>query len=144
MSLRECGLEPPNTGDVTSRVPTPMYFVGAAPIVDTILPRLSVDLTQGPTKELKDQNYTFVIHPSSDATVDLPESEVTTSQPKRIIAPINNAFPSKEKTPTFNAILYLDELAKGEQRGKDLDDPWPIGAALMYGEVVTSTQKNYA
>ena len=140
MSLRECGLELPKAGAVTSRVPTPMYFVGAAPIVDTILSRLSVDFTQEPTKELKDQNDTFIIHPPSDAAVDLPESDVTTLQPKRIIALTNNALPPKEKTPTFNAMLYLDELAKGKQRSKDLDDPWPIGAALMYGEVVTSTQ----
>jgi len=120
-----------------------MYFVGAAPIVDTILSKLSVDFTQEPIKELKDQNDTFVFHPSSGASTDLPEPDATTLQPKRVIALTGNAFPPREKTPTFDVALYLDELAKGKRRNGDLNggpDPWPIGAALMYGEVVTSTQ----
>lgn len=143
VSLRECGLELPIAEVITSRVPTTMYFVGAAPIVDKILSRLSVDFTQEPTKELKDQNDTFVLHPSSDAATDLPEPDLTTLQPKRIIALTNNVFPTREKTPTFDVALYLDELAKGKQKDRDLNDPsnpWPIGAALIYSEVVTSTQ----
>jgi len=142
-SLRECGLELPSAEAVSSRVPTPMYFVGAAPIVDTILSRLSVDFTQEPTKELKDQNDTFVVHPPSDVSADIPEPDAATLQPKRVIALTNNAFPPREKTPTFDVALYLGELEKGKQRNRDLgddSDPWPIGAALMYGEVVTSTQ----
>ena len=141
--LRECGLELPRAKTVPSGVPTPMYFVGAAPIVDTILSKLSVDFTQEPIKELKDQNDTFVFHPSSGASTDLPEPDATTLQPKRVIALTGNAFPPREKTPTFDVALYLDELAKGKRRNGDLNggpDPWPIGAALMYGEVVTSTQ----
>ncbi|KAF9647077.1 class II aaRS and biotin synthetase [Thelephora ganbajun] len=140
--LRECGLELPSREAVSSRVPTPMYFVGAAPIVNAILSRLSVDFTQGPTKEFKDQNDTFVIHPSSDVSTDLPEPDAMTLQPKRVIALTNNASPPREKTPTFDVALYVDELAKRKQ-DKDLSDgsySWPIGAALMYGEVVTSTQ----
>ena len=143
MSLRECGLELPGAGAVVSGVPTPMYFVGAAPIVDKILSTLSVDFTQEPTKMLDDQNDTFVIHPSSDATTDLPQSDASTLQPKRIIALTDDIFPPRDKTPTFDVALYLDELAKGKQRSRGLDDnsdPWPIGAALTYGEVVTSTQ----
>ena len=96
------------------------------------------------TKELKDQNDTFIIHPPSDVSSDLPEPDATTLQPKwHVIALMDNAFPPRERAPTFDVALYLDELAKGGQRSRDLDDdtnPWPIGAALMYGEVVTSTQ----
>ena len=142
-SLQECGLQLPNAEAVSSRLPTPMYFVGAAPIVDRILSELSVDFTQGTTKELKDKNDTFVIHPPSDAGTDLPEPDATTLQPKRIIALTHNAFPPREKTPTFDIALYLGELAKGKRKSRDLNDDsdsWPIGAALMYGEVVTSTQ----
>ena len=142
-SLRECGLELPRADAVSSRVPTPMYFVGTAPIVDTILSKLSVDFTQEPTKELKDQNDIFIVHPPSDVLADLPEPDVTTLQPKRVIALTNNVFPPREKTPTFDVALYLDELARGKQKSKDIvcdSDHWPIGAALMYGEVVTSTQ----
>jgi biotin--protein ligase len=142
-SLRESGLELPSAGAVPSRIPTPMYFVGAAPIVDAILSKLSIDFTQEASKELKDQNDTFIIHPPSDVSTDLPEPDATTLQPKRIIALTNDAFPLREKTPTFDVALYLDELARGKQRSRNLNDdsdPWPIGAALMYGEVVTSTQ----
>ena len=142
-SLRECGLELPSAEAVSSRVPTPMYFVGAASIVDTILSRLFVDFTQEATKELIDQNDTFVVHPPSDVSADLPKPDAATLQPKRVIALTNNAFPPREKTPTFDVTLYLCELTKGKQRSRDLSDdsdPWPIGAALMYGEVVTSTQ----
>ena len=142
-SLRQCGLELPSAEAVSSMVPTPMYFVGAAPIIDTILSKLSVNFTQDPTKELKDQNDTFIVHPSSDISKDLPEPDATTLQPKRIVALTNNVLPPKEKTPGFDVALYLDELANGKQRSKGLSnesDSWPIGAALMYGEVVTSTQ----
>ena len=142
-SLREFGLELPSAEAVSSRIPTRMYFIGAAPIVDTILSRLSVDFTQEPTKELKDQNDTFIVHPSSDVSVDLPEPDATTLQPKRVIALTDNAVPPRENTPTFDVALYLDELAKSDRRSRDPNDnsdPWPIGAALMYGEVVTSTQ----
>ena len=141
-SLRECGLQLPNAEAVSSRLPTPMYFVGAAPIVDRILSGLSVDFTQESTKELKDKNDTFVFHPPSDAGTDLPEPDATTLQPKRIIALTHNAFPPREKTPMFDVALYLGELAKGKRRSRDFNDdsdPWPVGAALMYGEVVTST-----
>jgi len=78
VSLRECGLELPSAEALSSRVSTPMYFVGAAPIVDTILSRLSVDFTQEPTKELKDQNDTFVVHPPLDALTDFPEPDAAT------------------------------------------------------------------
>lgn len=142
-SLRECGLKLPSAEAISSRIPTPLYFVGAAPIVDAILSGLSVDFTQEPTKELKDQNDTFVVHPSSDVSTVLPEPDATTLQPKRIIALTGDGFPPREKTPTFDVALYMGELAKGKQRNEDLgddSDPWPIGAALMYGEVVTSTQ----
>ena len=142
-SLRECGLELPSVEAVSSKAPTPMYFIGAAPIVDMILSRLSVDFTQELTKEHKDQNDTFIIHPLSDASIDLPEPDATSLQPKRIIALTNNTLPPREKTPTFDVTLYLSELAKGKQRSRDINDdsdPWPAGAALIYGEVVSSTQ----
>ena len=89
----------PRMSGIVSGVPTPMYFVGAAPIIDKILYRLSVDFTQESTKELEDQNDTFVIHPSSDSTTDLPQSDVSTFQPKRIIALTDDAFPPRDKTP---------------------------------------------
>jgi hypothetical protein len=94
-----------------------VYFVGAAPVVDPILFRLSVNFTQEAMKELKDKNVNFVIHPFSDASADLPEPEL---QPKRIIALTNDTFPPREKTPTFDVAVYLDELAKGKQ-SRDTD-----------------------
>ncbi|KAF9653355.1 class II aaRS and biotin synthetase [Thelephora ganbajun] len=93
-------------------------------------------------KGIKDQNDTFVAYPPSDVSTDLPEPDVTALQPKRVIALTNNAFPPREKTPAFDVAPYVDELAKRKQN-KDLSDglyPWPIGTALMYDEVVTSTQ----
>ena len=144
-SLRECGLDLPSAEAVSasSRVPAPMYLIGAIPIVDTILSRLSVDFTQDQAKELRDQNDTFIIHPPSDTSDNFPEPDATTLQPKHIIALTSNAFPPREKTPTFDVALYMDELAKGKQKSEDFKEsstPWPIGAALLYGEVVTSTQ----
>ena len=105
----------PRMSGIVFGVPTPMYFVGAAPIIDKILSRLSVDFTQESTKELEDQNDTLVIHPSSDSTTDLPQSDVSTLQPKRIIALTNDAFPPRDKTPTFDIALYWVELKTKEQ-----------------------------
>ncbi|KAF9781370.1 hypothetical protein BJ322DRAFT_1163125 [Thelephora terrestris] len=112
-SLWECGLELPAAEAVSARVPTP------------ILHTRGDEGTEGSKRHFRCSPFLKRLDGSSG-------TDATTLQPKRIIALTNNTFPPREKTPTFDVAIYLDELAKGKQSRDIDDDPdtWPIGARL--------------
>ena len=120
MSLWECGVELPSAELINYRAPTPINFFGAAPIIDTILSRLSVDFTQEPTKELKDQNDIFhsPFHRSHGGPPRIRCDNFVAKAYRRLT---NNAFPPREKTPAFGVALCLDELNEENQKNRDSD-----------------------
>ena len=62
-------------------------------------------------------------------------------QPKHIIL-CPDALPDRRRTPLFDIELYYKSLspARKKEGGSDIAVPWGMGDALLYGEVVTSTQ----
>ena len=68
-------------------------------------------------------------------------SDTSNWQPKHIIL-CQDALPDGRQTPLFDIELYYKSLSVAQQKegSSDIAVPWGIGEALLYGEVVTSTQ----
>ena len=107
--------------------------------------------------ELKDSNDTFLLHAHAaasrvfteqrEAAVQLSDDPATWN-PKHIVVYTDGALPLSDCTPRFDISKYYDELAKARaERGcprsyssSQGEDAWGAGEALLYGEIVTSTQ----
>ncbi|GAA6022418.1 hypothetical protein JCM11491_001585 [Sporobolomyces phaffii] len=94
------------------------------------------------TVGLADRNDTFVLHPASsfDSLVRSARSRKGTVDPEelrqqhKLICVCDETLPAAESTPLFNVASYFSNLAQ-------LSNGTPsMGRALLYGEVVTSTQ----
>ncbi|KAH9937786.1 class II aaRS and biotin synthetase [Epithele typhae] len=105
------------------------------------------------THELADKNDTFLFHSQEQATAvfeqqrvaaDTVSDDSTTWNPKHIVVYPGAILPATELTPRFNITAYYEALAdarKGQACPDTYeDDTWGVGEALLYGEVVTSTQ----
>ncbi|KAJ6463936.1 class II aaRS and biotin synthetase [Mycena sanguinolenta] len=98
----------------------------------------------------EDTNDKFRFHVLSNSTALMHEtrraattrSDPSTWQPKHIIVCPDGQLPDREQTPLFDLGLFFSALSstrKKEQVPEDVE-PWGIGDAMLYGEVVTSTQ----
>ena len=107
----------------------------------------------------KDDNDTFHFHALSESDALLENSRETRStsaltadpaqwQPKHIILCTDGVLPTRDQTPLFDHSLYYGYLSQerktqglpGSTTGDSDDEVWALGEALLYGEVVTSTQ----
>ena len=136
--------------------PTPQVLTGApwrAGVVDMITRALQVpDLAAAP-HQFKDRHDTFLFHSrEASARVFAEQREAVktlsddpeTWNPKHIVVYNDGTMPAKELTPQFNIETYYEELkkARGENGCRETyrDNGCGVGEALLYGEIVTSTQ----
>ncbi|KAM5531359.1 hypothetical protein V8D89_014952, partial [Ganoderma adspersum] len=136
--------------------PTPQILTGApwrVSVVDTIIRALQVpDLAAAP-HQFKDRHDEFLFHSrEASARVFAEQREAVktlsddpeTWNPKHIVVYNDDAMPAKELTPQFNIGTYYEELktARNENGCRETyrDNGCGIGEALLYGEIVTSTQ----
>ena len=141
--------------------PTPQILT-AAPwrpgVVPSILRALDIpNLENEQPYELKDSNDTFLVHASPTATRVLSDAreaaeksgeDPATWNPKHIVVYTggegDESLPPPELTPKFDITTYYEGLSVARKdRGcpeSYPQDEWGIGEALLYGEVVTSTQ----
>ncbi|KAG6907495.1 hypothetical protein DXG01_008690 [Tephrocybe rancida] len=97
----------------------------------------------------KDDNDTFHFHSSTASAGLLRSARENTAvvgsplewQPKHIVLS-STSLPEQDQTPLFDLAAYYDSLnlARKAQGCPELPDAWGCGEALLYGEVVTSTQ----
>lgn len=151
------GLTLPAQGSGVAR-PTAQVLIGAPwrpAVVLSVLKELEVpDLLTVSEKgyEFKDSNDTFIIHPAS-ATADVfgvdqakryPSEDSATWNPKHIVVFEGRNLPARELVPRFDLEAYYaaleDARMKQECPPSYTDEDWGMGEALLYGEVVTSTQ----
>ena len=134
-SLLHLGLQPSLTLNVPSD-PLPQFLVFATETATSN----SVLNDLAKSKVLEDANDTFYFHDIADAP-----SLYTTSDKssKHIILCPAHQKPSLNFTPSFDLDTYFQSLAECRAH-KDCNinptQSWGIGEALLYGEVVTSTQ----
>ncbi|EJF61872.1 hypothetical protein DICSQDRAFT_136396 [Dichomitus squalens LYAD-421 SS1] len=137
--------------------PTPQ-ILSSAPwrigVVETILRALEVpELAAAAPYEFKDSNDTFLFHPQQEAARVFAEQREATKtlgedpatwNPKHIVVYKDGMTAPQELTPKFRIETYYEELrnARGERGCPENypDGAWGVGEALLYGEVVTSTQ----
>ncbi|KAI0634051.1 class II aaRS and biotin synthetase [Trametes polyzona] len=156
-TLSELGLIVPEQAGIIAR-PTPQVFTSAPwrhGIARRILKELEApDLAALGENgyELKDSNDTFIIHPASSASAVFavspddryPNQDPATWNPKHIVLYDDGEVPPREFMPRFDLKTFyaaLKEARKTHGRPEEYpNDGWGIGEALLYGDVVTSTQ----
>ncbi|KAI0643919.1 class II aaRS and biotin synthetase [Trametes meyenii] len=157
-TLEALGLSLPALASGVAR-PTAQILTGApwrAGVVRRVLKELDVSQLSSVGEkgyEFKDSNDAFVIHPTSAAAQVLgeegatryPSEDPTTWNPKHIVVyESTGELPARELTPRFDLKAYYAalEAARKEQQCPEnyTDEGWGTGEALLYGEVVTSTQ----
>ena len=147
------GLSVGNDGSTTSTTetqgvaPLPQMLASSRPsVVSAIMKSLEQELTQGEPRAIEDANDTFQFHPSTalHALVESSKQGATsTSLPKNVIV-FENGIPQRGDTPLFSLEDYFRRLKStrqdiGLEAAVD-EKSWGIGEAMLYGEVVTSTQ----
>ncbi|OCH92771.1 class II aaRS and biotin synthetase [Obba rivulosa] len=151
-SFASLGLRLPSDDRSLSR-PLPQFLTGTplkSKIIERITAALSAtDLENGP-HVLQDSNDTFHFHAASEGRKLLEEARTPSDapsdssiwQPKHIIVCTGGNLPSKDDTPLFDISKYYAELdeARHKHVGPTCTGSWGVGEALLYGEVVTSTQ----
>ncbi|EMD37081.1 hypothetical protein CERSUDRAFT_114980 [Gelatoporia subvermispora B] len=150
-SLTALGLRlPSNESSVARPLPQFLTCVPTKPdIVERIAAALSIkELEKGP-HVLQDDNDTFQFHAASEGPKLLEEARTSHSsadpstwQPKHVVICTGGHIPLKDDTPLFDIATYYTELEASRRKyvGPACPEPWGVGEALLYGEVVTSTQ----
>ncbi|KAI0822378.1 class II aaRS and biotin synthetase [Trametes gibbosa] len=156
-SLAALGLTLPARGSAVPR-PSPQVLTGAPwrpGIVRRILEGLDItdlETTSDKGVEIKDSNDAFIIHPASASStvfgIDQAEGYVNedpaTWNPKHVVAFEGGGLPARELVPRFDLKTYytaLEDARKVQDLSENyIDEGWGMGEALLYGDVVTSTQ----
>ncbi|KAH9847052.1 class II aaRS and biotin synthetase [Lenzites betulinus] len=156
-SLADLGLTLPAQGSGVAR-PTPQALTSAPwrpRVTRKVLKELTVpDLAtaSGEGFEIKDSNDTFIIHDASasstvfgvDQAKRYEDEDPATWNPKHIVAFEGGKLPSRDVAPRFDLETYYAALADARKKQglpeNYADEGWGIGEALLYGDVVTSTQ----
>jgi biotin--protein ligase len=147
-TLLNLGLRLPSVEPKKATGPLPQ-FLTSHPSKSTIVSQIT-DLIAAPSSGsqlsiFEDGNDTFHFHRLDGGLLQEIRKSPTTSddskQPKHIIL-CDSKLPDREETPLFNLRLYYDSLsaARTKQGCSENAEPWGFGEALLYGEVVTSTQ----
>ncbi|KAF8075278.1 biotin-ligase [Lyophyllum atratum] len=132
--------------------PHPQFLVSnptKTAIVPIIADQIAAPSSGSQLSVFKDENDTFHFHDLASGSDLLKQAREDTSapndpaqwQPKHIIV-CPDALPGRDLTPLFDLGLYYDTLstARATQGCRDTPESWGCGEALLYGEVVTSTQ----
>jgi len=160
-TLQELGLHLPD-----DHLPPPLWqplpqFLTCTPglpsivsnIVDAISGSESASVIQGELKGFKDVNDEFRfrpfhiqdgLHPATLKTDSRSTEDTSHRQPRDIIVCKNGVLPDPNMTPLFDIKDYYETLSGARETqslvsGAD-GSTWGTGEALLYGEVVTSTQ----
>ena len=147
--LRDLGLHVPSEIKTSTTHPFPQ-FLAANPAKPEIVSQI-MEALSGSMEPIEDRNDTF--HFSHFAGNDYLQKDGTrlsygiqpdssSWQPKYIIVCRDGSLPSSQQAPLFNIGDYFSELS----RARDItgihkdNNPWGMGEALFYSEIVTSTQ----
>jgi len=132
-------------------------FLSSAPSSPTLISKFANAIAApSPGSQLstfKDDNDTFHFHTLAESgallktsrELDAPAastSDLAQWQPKHVVLCTDGALPTRDQTPLFDHSLYYDYLSQ-ERKAQHLPETagvWALGEALLYGEVVTSTQ----
>jgi biotin--protein ligase len=131
--------------------PLPQYLTAhpsKPTIISKITDSIAAPLDGSQLSVFEDKGDTFHFHRLEESenlekeTREEPQSSDPSKwQPKHIIL-CSDALPDRRRTPLFDIELYYKSLsaARKKEGGSEIAVPWGMGDALLYGEVVTSTQ----
>ncbi|KAH0583185.1 Biotin--protein ligase [Termitomyces sp. J132] len=151
-TLLALSLHLPSVAESPVLRPLPQFLVstpGKPTIVSTITDLVAAPSSGSQLSVFKDENDTFHFHHTAESRAVLKNARENTNaaedpsqwQPKHIIL-CPTSLPDRDQTPLFDLSSYFESLspAKKALGCRDAPDTWGIGEALLYGEVVTSTQ----
>lgn len=155
--IQQLGLQIP-TSTLPISHPLPQFLTGhpqhpaiVSQIADSLA--LTPGATPGSSGIFDDANDVFHFHPLESAPSLIQECRDRATDPssnppdepghsKHIVTCANGQLPDPKLTPLFDFKSYFDALQSDTaQAGHPANAwPWHLGEALLYGEVVTSTQ----
>ncbi|KAK0205367.1 class II aaRS and biotin synthetase [Desarmillaria ectypa] len=151
-TLAKLGLRVPSPGTQFVTRPSPQFLVGH-PSKPEIVAQIISGISGGSGSELKafeDENDKLRFHQLQeypDVKVEaqrmyLVSEDPAAWQPKHIIVYSNGDLPDDKSTPLFRVKTFFDKLSvvRSDEGCSTTRDTWGFGEALLYGEVVTSTQ----
>ncbi|KAG8940830.1 biotin holocarboxylase synthetase [Tulasnella sp. 424] len=154
--LELLGLHSPykTSEDVPSRSPGPLPQVLVSTpsnpsIVSRYLDVLRSICPHETPNRLQDANDTFNFHPSANFTSILARSrerrvaeEDLGLLERDIVIYEGGCVPTNDQTPLFNLETFFNHLSsmRSSLSLRDKGDGWGMGEALLYGEIITSTQ----
>ncbi|KAF5325174.1 hypothetical protein D9619_009794 [Psilocybe cf. subviscida] len=146
-TLTGLGLQIPQDPSTNAR-PTAQFLTGNPSKVDIVARITAAIAAPRPGDQLtsfKDANDEFRFHVYEESASVLEASRVgstdpATWQPKGVIVYPDGKLPPRALTPLFDVELFYDALEAARGATAASFSPWGLGDALMYGEVVTSTQ----
>jgi len=150
-TLLSLGLQLPQSPEKVASYPLPQYLTShpSKPrIISQIVDSIAAPSHGSQLSVFEDKGDTFNFHrlEESEGLVkqarDICQSSNPSEwQPKHIIL-CSDALPDRTQTPLFDIGFYYESLSIARKRegGSEIAVPWGMGEALLYGEVVTSTQ----
>ncbi len=150
-TLAKLGLRVPSPDAQSVLRPSPQFLVGH-PSKPEIVAQIISAISGGAGSELitfEDENDKLYFHKPqeySDVKVEAQRAYLTSEdpavwQPKHVIVYSNGDLPEDKSTPLFQVKTFFDKLSAARSaEGSTKSDTWGFGEALLYGEVVTSTQ----
>ncbi|KAK0469115.1 class II aaRS and biotin synthetase [Desarmillaria tabescens] len=151
-TLTKLGLRVPSPDAHSVSRPLPQFLVGH-PSKPEIVARIISAISGGSGSELKafeDENDKLRFHEPQeypDVKVEAQKAYLASEdpaawQPKHIIVYPNGDLPDDKSTPLFQVKTFFDKLsvARSDAGCSTTSDTWGFGEALLYGEIVTSTQ----
>ncbi|KAK0498792.1 class II aaRS and biotin synthetase [Armillaria luteobubalina] len=151
-ALAKLGLRVPSPDAQSISRPLPQLLVGhpsKPEIVAQIISAISGD-SGSELKVFEDENDKLYFHKPQeypDVKVEAQRAYLTSAdpaawQPKHVIVYPNGDLPEDKSTPFFQVKIFFDKLfaARSDEGYSTKSDTWGFGEALLYGEVVTSTQ----
>ncbi|KAK0220968.1 biotin-ligase [Armillaria nabsnona] len=150
-TLAKLGLRVPSPDAQSVSRPLPQFLVGH-PSKPEIVAQIISAISGGAGSELsvlEDKNDKLYFHKPQqypDVKVEAQRAYLTSEdpaawQPKHVIVYPNGDLPEDKSTPLFQVKTFFDKLSTARlAEGSTKSDTWGFGEALLYGEVVTSTQ----
>jgi biotin--protein ligase len=153
-TLADLGLHPPSFEERRISRPLPQFLVSyeaRLAAVSQILEALAAPSPASQLSVFEDSHDVFHFHPLEQSSLILQEARSTSNrvsceasvrEPKHIVVCPDGQLPDAQQTPLFDLALYFDTLytARKKDGCARRDDSLGFGEAVLYGEVVTSTQ----
>ncbi|KAH8101771.1 class II aaRS and biotin synthetase [Cristinia sonorae] len=149
-TLQQLGLKLPGGAESSTTLHLLPQFLTCSPASPFVADKIQGPLLSQFGAKLKDEHDTFAFHTVAEGKSVVQKARSSGREDadedaavKHIIMYPSGQLPNPEDTPLFNISQFYSDLATARSKASAPivnTESWGIGEALLYGEVVTSTQ----